>query len=29
MVGKNMILYVDLNAQTGEFIKTRKAGIGW
>jgi len=29
LVGENKTLYVDLNPQTGDFIKTRKAGIGW
>jgi len=28
-VGENKTLYVDIDATTGKFIKTRKAGIGW
>ena len=28
-VGENKTLIIDVNALTGEFIKTRKAGIGW
>lgn len=28
-VGENKTLIVDVNASTGEFLKTRKAGIGW
>lgn len=29
LVGENKTLYADIDAITGEFIKTRKAGIGW
>jgi cytoskeletal protein RodZ len=28
-VGKHKTLIIDVNARTGEYIKTRKAGIGW
>jgi hypothetical protein len=28
-VGEYKTLTIDINAQTGEYIKTRKAGIGW
>lgn len=28
-VGENKTLSIDLNALTGEYLKTRKAGIGW
>ena len=28
-VGKNKSLTIVINAQTGEYIKTRKSGIGW
>ena len=28
-VGENKTLYIDLNALTGEYLQTRKAGIGW
>jgi hypothetical protein len=28
-VGENKALYIDLNALTGEYLQTRKAGIGW
>lgn len=28
-VGENKTLIIDVNARTGKYIKTRKAGIGW
>jgi hypothetical protein len=28
-VGEHKTLIIDVNARTGEYIKTRKAGIGW
>jgi major membrane immunogen (membrane-anchored lipoprotein) len=28
-IGENKTLYVDLKALTGEYLETRKAGIGW
>jgi hypothetical protein len=29
MVGENKSLFVEINALTGEFVRIRKAGIGW